>query len=148
MIIGFTGTRRGMTADQKRILEGILVSKYSPIAYLPSEFCHGDCKGADAEAHDIAEKHGYRIHLFPPSIVTQRAWCEAWIREPPQPYSIRNQNIVRHCDILIACPKEFAEQIRSGTWMTVRYAIYKRKPYMIIWPDGKTLIKQGENHGR
>ena len=34
----------------------------------------------------------------------------------------RNKDIVNSCDILIACPENDKEVIRSGTWSTIRYA--------------------------
>lgn len=47
MIIGFTGTSRGMTQQQKDALAWLF-------RLLPgSELRHGDCIGADSEAHDI-----------------------------------------------------------------------------------------------
>jgi hypothetical protein len=47
MKIGFTGTRKGMSQHQK---EQFVLKMFE---LDPSEFRHGDCEGADAEAHDI-----------------------------------------------------------------------------------------------
>lgn len=47
----------------------------------------------------------------------------------------RNHDIVDATEWLIATPKKF-EEIRSGTWATVRYAKKVKKPVTIIWPDG------------
>jgi hypothetical protein len=40
------------------------------------ELHHGDCVGADSEAHDIADACGYNIVLHPPTNYSERAWCE------------------------------------------------------------------------
>jgi hypothetical protein len=45
--IGFTGTRQGMTAEQKSALRNLLDGG-------AGDFHHGDCIGADSEAHGIA----------------------------------------------------------------------------------------------
>jgi hypothetical protein len=48
---GFTGTRQGMTAEQKSVLRNLLGGG-------AGEFHHGDCIGADSEGHDIADECG------------------------------------------------------------------------------------------
>ena len=40
-------------------------------------------------------------------------------------------------DILIATPKEKEEQLRSGTWATIRYAKKTKKIVFLVYPDGK-----------
>lgn len=41
-----------------------------------------------------------------------------------------------------AAPKDFKEELRSGTWATIRYAVKQQKRVIIIFPDGST----GEGH--
>jgi hypothetical protein len=48
----------------------------------------------------------------------------------------RNHDIVDETELLIACPGELAEAVRSGTWATVRYARKLGRPIVIFWPDG------------
>jgi len=86
-------------------------------------FVHGDCVGADAEAHEIASVllGPNRIHIRPPSDSTHRAWCAAAIEFPTEPYLKRDHKIVETTQVLIAAPKG-PEILRSGTWATVRHA--------------------------
>jgi hypothetical protein len=129
--IGFTGTQKGMTEAQKKTLRGLLDGG-------AGELHHGDCIGADAEAHDIADECGYAIILHPPTNYSKRAWCEApkHMMRPEKPYLDRNRDIVRETASLIAAPAEPEEQLRSGTWSTVRFARKAGKPVFVILPDG------------
>lgn len=131
--IGFTGTQNGMTKAQQQELSVVL--QY----YQPSEFHHGDCIGADAEAHTIALGLRIAVVLHPPDVLTKRAFCKDFARAyMPAPYLVRNQDIVICTNRLIATPKVDFEERRSGTWSTIRCARRMGKPVMIIYPDGKT----------
>lgn len=132
MIIGFTGTQIGMTALQKEIFENLICG-------LKGEFHHGDCIGADAEAHDIAEKY-LECVIHPPIISAKRAFKKANRICETLNYLARNKAIVIACERMIATPKEFAEQVRSGTWSTIRYAKNSMKSTMIIFPDGSQQV--------
>ena len=94
---GFTGTRQGMTAEQKSALRNFLDGGVG-------EFHHGDCIGADSEAHDIADECGYGIILHPPTNYSERAWREVprHMMRPERPYLDRNKDIVRETTWLIA----------------------------------------------
>jgi hypothetical protein len=128
---GFTGTRQGIAAEQKSALRNFLDGG-------AGEFHHGDCIGADSEAHDIADACGYGIILHPPTNYSERAWREVprHMMRPERPYLDRNRNIVRETASLIAAPAEPEEQLRSGTWSTVRFARKQGKPVFLILPDG------------
>lgn len=131
---GFTGTRRGMTDAQKAALRELLRSG-------TGHFHHGDCVGADSEAHDIADQCGYAIILHPPSNYKDRAWREvpAHMMRPEKPYMARNQDIVLNTGALIAAPAEHDEQPRGGTWSTVRFARKSGKTVILILPDGAII---------
>jgi hypothetical protein len=116
MRIGFTGTRQGMTERQKIAVRDLLAS------YAGATLHHGDAVGADAEAHDIALALGCAIVIHPPAIETQRAFKRAVEIRAAKPYLVRNKDIVRETALLIAAPDEAVEQLRSGTWSTVRFA--------------------------
>lgn len=126
---GFTGTQRGMTMAQKYALRNLLTNG-------EGEFHHGDCIGSDAEAHGIATCLGYCCVIHPPTNSSKRAWCNAWVMRPMMPYLKRNHNIVDETAALIATPGEFEEQLRSGTWATVRYARKLGRKVFLILPDG------------
>lgn len=53
-------------------------------------------------------------------------------------YLGRNQQIVNDSDVLVATPKTEIEESRSGTWATIRWAIKKSKPVILVLPDGVT----------
>jgi hypothetical protein len=137
MIIGFTGTQEGMTPQQKQWFDTHLGF------FKCKEFKHGDCFGADSEAHDIALKHVSKIVIHPPNYDSKRAFCNKRTKEgieiqimPEKWYIDRNHDIVDGSEMMIATPKEYSEQLRSGTWATIRYAKKSKKPLMIIYPDG------------
>lgn len=134
MIIGFTGTQKGMTYFQKQQVELLLLG-------IEGEFHHGDCIGADAEAHDIAEKY-LKCIIHPPINNDKRAFKKANIILEPKEYLDRNKDIVKACERLIATPEEYQEQLRSGTWSTVRYARKMKKLIAIIFPNG---VRKFEN---
>lgn len=126
--IGFTGTRQDMTRKQKRELEEVLTD-------IPGEviFHHGDCIGADAQAHRIALKT-CTIAIHPPTDSKYRAFCKDYLHIfKPRPYLGRNRDIVNSCSLIIACPKG-EEKLRSGTWSTIRYAKKQKKELLIIKP--------------
>lgn len=119
MRIGFTGSRKGMTPAQTQKLREVL-NKY---AYNIGEFHHGDCIGADSQAHKIALSMGWNIVLHPPDNDKQRAFCNDGVHfaHSPRPYLERNHNVVDQTEVLIAAPSG-PEELRSGTWATIRYA--------------------------
>lgn len=135
MIIGFTGTRNGMTTEQLAALEF-----YMEGTGVRDYFHHGDCLGADAQAHDIAIRLGLPVTLYPPADDSLRAFCKgATHTHKPSPYLTRNHAIVLACGILIACPAgpEPRSRRAGGTWYTIRDARDTvRRPFTIIWPDG------------
>lgn len=126
---GFTGTRQGMTPQQKRSVREILGSA--------STFHHGDCLGSDEQAHDIAKSIGLSVVIHPPSNDSMRAWCDGDESFPEKDYLTRNKDIVDFSSYLIAAPaEEKGEKLRSGTWSTVRYARKVGKKVFVVRPSG------------
>ena len=138
MIIGFTGTRFGMTGAQKGSLRGLLRS--FQMDSWDFKIHHGDCVGADDEFVDIAcEVYRCLVHVVchPPVDVAHRAY-NTHVNEtlPPLTHFARNRAIVDAVELLIACPREMSEQKTGGTWYTVTYARKRKRGLIIIWPDG------------
>ena len=121
--IGFTGTRGIYAINERRLrnLELILGELYDK-GY--NYFHHGDCIGADEEAHKIAKKIGYKIIIHPPVSDKYRAYCKGASKTLPEgEYLERNKDIVNSVSIMLALPKDPGqEERRSGTWTAVRYA--------------------------
>jgi hypothetical protein len=132
MKLGITGTREGTSVEAMYTLRAVLQAIH------PTELHHGDCVGADAEAHlscrSLSEDTIIVIH--PPFDDTFRAYLKADELREEEDYLTRNHNIAKECDILIAMPESAKEVVRSGTWATVRRAIANSKPVMIIDPTG------------
>lgn len=139
MDVGFTGTQRGMTVEQWNTLCRMLNVR------APGTLHQGDCLGSDHHAVGAAcllrHQHGvvFRIICHPPDNSSKRAFAFADEVRPALPYLTRNKNIVHACQELIATPYEADEQLRSGTWSTVRYARRLGKPVHVILPDGSVL---------
>lgn len=115
MIVGFTGTRGEITTPQKHWVAMMLVRLKA------TELHHGDCIGSDAIAHELAVSLGLAVVIHPPLDPKARAYCQSDIVLPPRPYLVRNHDIVKACDVLLATPAG-GERLRSGTWATIRYA--------------------------
>jgi hypothetical protein len=127
--IGFTGTRKGLAMDQQAALAAILARYHG-------SFHHGDCIGADKQAHEIVRSCGYSVTIHAPVKSNLRAWCKGDVEMPPRGYLDRNRDIVDTTQRLIAALAGMAEEHRSGTWSTVRYAMNVGKPVSIVFPDG------------
>ena len=137
-IVGFTGTRHGLTPAQRQSLELVLVQECGD----DGEVHHGDCVGADASCHTIALAHGWRIVVHPPDNDTLRAFCEGDETREPEGYIDRNRSIVDDTHVLVACPSG-PEERRSGTWSTIRWAMKNGRRVVIVWPDGTIERRQG-----
>jgi hypothetical protein len=138
--IGFTGTSGNVAINQWLVLKIVLkivFEKFRDSGVQSGGFHHGDCVGADAMAHKEALHYGHEITIHPSINEYKRAFCEgAKIILPARDYIDRNHDIVDACDVLFACPGTMEEQLRSGTWATIRYARKQGKKLIIVYPDG------------
>jgi hypothetical protein len=122
--IGFTGNRYGLRPDQKIQIEALL-DKYKNITV-----SHGDCVGSDTDFHilcvDYKKAHPEKtiqVHIYPPDNPHLRAFNKGDVVMEEKPYLHRNMNIIKNSSLLIACPVDKnKEELRSGTWSTIRQA--------------------------
>lgn len=122
--IGFTGNRYGLTAEQEiQIIE--IFDKYNNIIV-----SHGDCIGSDTDFHNLCINYKntnpskkITIVIYPPNNSKLRGFNHGDILMKEKPYLKRNSDIIKNSSILIACPiDKNKEQLRSGTWSTIRKA--------------------------
>lgn len=155
--IGFTGTRHGMSEEQRvavmRVLEdqldgAMMAARLGFVAH------HGDCVGADAQFHEIV-LWGFRplgswIDVHPgPAGDRHRAYSSGYDRiHDPQHHMARNRAIVAVSNIMIAAPFEPTPQKRGGTWATIRMALRalragKLRDLYVVGRDGKLMDHSG-----
>ena len=141
--LGVTGTQEGLTPAQMVRVETLL-SDLRSVEF--SVMHNGKCIGADYSLACIWDKLGGKLWWHPPTITTKMVnlILTGENSDSPLPYLDRNRVIVDRSRVLIACPKEFKEQLRSGTWATIRYARKSKKAHVIVWPDG-TVQKESYN---
>lgn len=142
-VLGFTGTQLGLTdAQQEQLVETLERVR-------PSVVAHGDCVGADAEFHQLVRDTlpDCVIEVWPPENSAKRAWCVGDDVHEPLPYMTRNLAIAKTTFGLIACPGETKEQLRSGTWSTVRRARRYGRPILILYPDGTFEVEKAGARG-
>lgn len=132
LIVGFTGTRYGATKAQLASLSRFMTNR------LPSEWHHGGCIGADKQSHDLAIGYGIDVWLHPHLTDVDQAECLGAVQIMPRYGHLRrNRNIVDAVHAMVACPLGFEEELRSGTWATIRYARKIGRKLYLICPDGK-----------
>jgi nucleoside 2-deoxyribosyltransferase len=89
------------------------------------EFHHGAAAGADEQAANAVSvaKQTWPNLLAQAEIIPHPAGSDPLAR---------NREIVDSIDILIAAPLKDDEELRSGTWATVRYARAAGKPVVML----------------
>ena len=140
MRLGFTGTRQGMTAEQRAACAALLRE------FGVTAVHHGDATGADAEFHDLARAVGVHVTVHPPLAPQYRAWKTGDIVHQPARYKIRNRAIVDASEVVLGAPADTERASpHSGTWFTLRYAVRRGKWVVVIWADGEreTLADTG-----
>jgi len=129
-IVAFTGTQIGMTWAQKKAFRSLLIEMK------PRVLIHGDCIGADADAHDIAVDLGIEVWIRPCILSEKRAYKEGKLLAEPEEPIARNHKMVDQSHALIGCPKRPRQELRSGTWATIRYAKKADVLRWLVFPDG------------
>jgi hypothetical protein len=139
--IGYTGTQRGMTGAQAEAVAKLLCL-HGTCGFVGH---HGDCVGGDAQFDALARlAPGFdRMHIYPCTITEKRAYCTPVAGRDVVYYSRapldRNHDIVHAVTYMIAAPKSMHEELRSGTWTTVRYARKAGKPIAVVFPNGAVV---------
>lgn len=134
MRVGFTGTQDGMTEMQSQFVFNAMMDLQ------PAEAHHGCCIGADAQFHELLSYSSALVYGHPPINTSKMADCPCDVRYAPMEYLERNRAIVDATDVLIAAPKG-PEELRSGTWSTVRYARKLARPIYIVMPSGHMMVE-------
>lgn len=133
LVLGFTGTRHGMTERQRAAVSAFLDE------HKPTETHSGDCKGADSEFLDAAllcaGNFPPRTHGHPCGIKEWRAGRRYDHLHPVKDPLTRNRDIVEASDHLLAAPRSFKRE-QSGTWATIAMAQDAGKPTTLITPEG------------
>lgn len=141
MKVTFTGTRRGLTQIQG-VQVAISLNLYDR-SEDPVIMLHGACHGADREAHIYV-----LYHMMYPSNEEQYQWAVKHQTNKDSVYSTsdplkRNRFMVDNCKLVVAAPGKMIEELRSGTWATIRYTRKLKKHLIICWPDGSTTVENG-----
>jgi hypothetical protein len=83
------------------------------------------------------------MSIYPCDIEDKRAFCRADpaqdIVHLPRPPLARNDDIVTAAAVMLATPKGMREELRSGTWATIRRARAARKPLAVVFPSGAVV---------
>jgi hypothetical protein len=139
LTIGFTGTQNGMNRFQLEDLENYLRKAYDWALRNNRRaiFRHGDCIGADKQAAETARFIGYYVIAHPSNLRSKRAYYPFNNETLEEKFPLdRNKDIVALSDHIVATPKEEItdpEPLRSGTWMTIRYARSCNKNLLILY---------------
>jgi hypothetical protein len=143
-VLGFSGTRAGMTLRQQKALTTFVE------IHRPAVGRHGDCKGADEQFHEILKSLVIPLIIHPPVKNTWRAFCEgAQEVLPPKEYLARNDDILHQSDFIIAAPREYEMQRRgSGTWAMIRHAIAEDAEVYVVFPFGEVMRPTMDAWGR
>lgn len=148
MIIGITGTRGGMTGPQREQLPFV-------VSALPERLIHGGAVGVDETVDSFVaplyrDRFSSYIEVYPGSLDRHAYWCDPnrTFRDIRHVWAVtdplrRNRAIVSKSDHLLAFPATVEEQLRSGTWATIRYARAAGKPITIVRPDGVIVSETG-----
>lgn len=145
LVVGFTGTRNGMTDAQRDRVYRELKQNMTGALGVPLLGLHGDCVGADADFDRICILLGIGRMCRPCVFESMRAHTGAVEIAPPVRPMERNRAIVADADWVIACPPNFDEiKSGSGTWATIKFARRAHRMLTIVFPDGTLRTESPE----
>jgi hypothetical protein len=135
MILGFTGTRKGMTKAQlvtlRKLVDDIYISTMPPPPY---EWHHGCSGKSDVAGSYIAAACNMKVVGHPSITVEPQGYWDVLL--PERMPLERDDDIAKHVELLFATPEHDSEIIRSGTWTTIRRARKHKTRHIIIYRDG------------
>lgn len=139
-ILAVTATRKGLTLPQERTFVSVIRCAICD----PFVFHHGAAVGGDCDLTRLAVAmrqlgRTIRIVAWPSNLASQQAASALAVSDevkPAAPPLERNLNMIANADMVMAFPAGFHEEVRSGTWATVRAAERNSIPVTMIWPDG------------
>jgi hypothetical protein len=131
-MIGFAGTLKQPTQRQADQLCKALF--YHREAH--SVMHNGGCTGSEEYALRYWLACKGAVWLHPPMQTTHRAAVPYGIANPPATYLRRYMQIVLATDVMIICPSQQREVVRSSTWAALRYAQDADKAFFLILPCG------------
>jgi hypothetical protein len=132
LIWGESGTREGATKLQVASV-GWLWSRYD-ISLLHNGAYY---RGVDRQLYHLAKGFQIPVILHPPHWDDiQVFWGIEDEQRDAAPSLVRNKNIILESECMVAIPRGIKEELRSGTWMTVRHTRKQSKPLAIVWPNG------------
>lgn len=108
----------------KKMVEGYI----RDLVPTPTEFTTGAAYGIDSIAATVAWtylEHPIVLRVCEPKGQRFNEGAREWgfvIEEVEGGYMARNDRLVEHSDVLLAFPRSWREELRSGTWATVRRA--------------------------
>lgn len=148
-LVGFTGTRAGCTKAQHAAMAKVLFEQ-SRMSF--ARLDHGCCDGADREAHAVWRRHRGVVR-FRPGNRFQYEWAVEHCQDMESvfgvmPYLERNRLIADECAVLVACPAEMVEVMRSGTWATIRAARRVNRAIYLVRPDGSVTLERASDATR
>lgn len=133
MTLGFTGTRQIDLVSKERLsyLEDLLLAKDVDYDFRATAV-HGCAEGADSVFHQMCLNLNIPVYGRPCTGNRSKLGQFRFVYMPEAPLA-RNRKIVEDCDVLIALPiDKDVEELRSGTWATIRYARKLNKQVIII----------------
>lgn len=132
--VGFTGSQH---AKMTRIQAFTVIEMLFELFDEGAQFHYGCCINRDDQAARIAKTFGYKLMGHPPRDKSKVGSVVNDFNYPELPYLERNHRIVDDTRLLIAAPITSYEVLRSGTWATVRFAVKRKKPGFVVYPDGE-----------
>lgn len=137
MRYAITGTHRSLTGDESEYVYQIIKALHDP-----TEITTGAARGVDTVAF-YASVHAWpdKVKPYKRIVVPAAPHNSILIGSPKaaradgaiieyaeegksnrQSYMLRNERMIDHADMLVAFPNTGREELRSGTWATIRRA--------------------------